>query len=654
MSLQYNEEYDFFVSYYERVADDLAERVYDILTKDFGYRVYANHIIRDKTPGDFELNIDKVIQKCKVFVLINSRGALSRNQVIREIKVAFPEGDLLTRELWIFREKSDDVPFGTEDFKMETNIDLKRIQQSPFVSPGGLGRAVHKLCQSRKKYITPSSRTAISPGVFLYTPRRLTLTVKATITDVNIDQLREEAKTYLQNEEYMKALDKYNQILDITPSDIAAVNEKGITLAKLRRFKEAEDEFSGAIYLSGLIPGLWSNKALVLHLQNKEESALRDIGRAIFLSPNKKDKDLMFSKATILFGLGRYDDSRKSFDEVLSVDPKFTNAISGKAASLDRLGNIEESLKLFHRAIDIDSSNDNAWYNLGVIYERNRKYDEALLHYNRSIELNPHNYNSYTNKGRILRISSRNDEALEAYDKAIDEWPESAQPYFNKGTCLGLMLKFEESLVYLEKALERDPDSISALNNKAESSYQLQRFEDALATVNKLLDQDSRNVNALKIAASIYYEKSMFPEAEQKFKEVYELERTDFNTVHVILELFRKKHKYDDQALQFCNDALSYHPRNIFLLLFRSHVLIKLQRLISAIEDCDLVIELDKDEAAAYYNKGCAKALLSNEEEAIQLINKSISLDKKCKELAQNDMDLISLRHNPEFNKILT
>jgi hypothetical protein len=78
------------VSYYENVADDFAERVYKVLHKDFGYTVYVNHILRDKMPGDYELNIDNIIENCKVFILLNTRGALSRPKVIREVKVAFP------------------------------------------------------------------------------------------------------------------------------------------------------------------------------------------------------------------------------------------------------------------------------------------------------------------------------------------------------------------------------------------------------------------------------------------------------------------------------------------------------------------------------------------------------------------------------------
>jgi tetratricopeptide (TPR) repeat protein len=190
--------------------------------------------------------------------------------------------------------------------------------------------------ESRARYILPSSRTAVSTGIFRSVSRSPG-TIRVARIDVNVDQLRVEAKTYFQNEEYFEALDKCNQILDINPSDIAAINQKGIALASLKKFKEAEDEFTGAIYLNGRIPELWANRAATRRLQNKDQIALSDIDKAISLSSNKKDRDFLFNKAIILFGLGRYDDSRKLFDEILLKYSKFSNAISGKAAALDRL-----------------------------------------------------------------------------------------------------------------------------------------------------------------------------------------------------------------------------------------------------------------------------------------------------------------------------
>jgi hypothetical protein len=67
----------------------------------------------------------------------------------------------------------------------------------------------------------------------------------------------------------------------------------------------------------------------------------------------------------------------------------------------------------------------------------------------------------------------------------------------------------------------------------------------------------------------------------------------------------------------------------------------------------DQVIDLDTDNALAYYNKGCAKALMSSEEEALSLIRKAITLDSTFKGKAKGDPDLEILRKNSGFRKLL-
>lgn len=65
------------------------------------------------------------------------------------------------------------------------------------------------------------------------------------------------------------------------------------------------------------------------------------------------------------------------------------------------------------------------------------------------------------------------------------------------------------------------------------------------------------------------------------------------------------------------------------------------------------MISIDSNNALAYYNKGCATALISSEEEAISLVRKAINLDGMYEEKARDDPDLERLRKNPDFRKLL-
>ncbi|HXV66255.1 MAG TPA: TIR domain-containing protein [Nitrosopumilaceae archaeon] len=148
------EDYHIFVSYYEYTADDKAERIYRVLT-DAGYKVFVAHLERPRRSGNFEKYVDDAIASSDTFIFINTINALSRPQIIREFKQSFPNGDLTTRNLWVFKHDMDDIPHGSEDFKKQTNIDLSLENQTPFKTLAEL--AYSALSRCKKKRLEKSS-----------------------------------------------------------------------------------------------------------------------------------------------------------------------------------------------------------------------------------------------------------------------------------------------------------------------------------------------------------------------------------------------------------------------------------------------------------------------------------------------------------------
>ena len=144
-----SEDYDVFISYDEYTGDSYAERLYKILTRN-GYKVFVAHLERPKRSGDSEQYIDNVIENCTTFIFINTIEALTRLQVIREFQQSFPNGNLSTRDLWIFRHDMENVPYATEDFKKKTNIDLSVQNQSPFKLPAELAYSALTKCKKKR------------------------------------------------------------------------------------------------------------------------------------------------------------------------------------------------------------------------------------------------------------------------------------------------------------------------------------------------------------------------------------------------------------------------------------------------------------------------------------------------------------------------
>jgi len=149
-----SEDYDVFISYYEDTADDYAERIYRVLTRS-GYKVFVAHLERPYRTGNFEKYVDNAIASCSTFIFINTIDALTRPQVIREFQQSFPNGNLSTRNLWVFRHDMENIPHGSEQFKQETNIDLSLENQSPFKSLTELAYSALTRCKKKRLKQSP-------------------------------------------------------------------------------------------------------------------------------------------------------------------------------------------------------------------------------------------------------------------------------------------------------------------------------------------------------------------------------------------------------------------------------------------------------------------------------------------------------------------
>jgi hypothetical protein len=145
-------EYDVFVCYYEITGKDFATMIHRALTEK-GYKVFVAHIERPYLTGNFRDIIDDVINNCQTFILLSTLDTLTRPEIKREVKHAFPDGKVGTNKFWIFRENADDVPRNDPEFQKETMLDLSKENQSDFNSDSDLARLVLRKCRQKREYV---------------------------------------------------------------------------------------------------------------------------------------------------------------------------------------------------------------------------------------------------------------------------------------------------------------------------------------------------------------------------------------------------------------------------------------------------------------------------------------------------------------------
>ena len=282
------EEYDIFICYDETTAKDYVSTLYSALTDRRRYRVFAAHIKRDLMSGDFRGEyIDPIIKKSKIFILINSLDALNRSEVIREVKIAFPNGEIREHDFWVFREDKEDVKYVTDDFKNQTQISLENKNQNKFQNETDLVRIALRKCDNKRTYVTEEISTKSPP----IQPFTLDLSLKSSIVfDPNQQVI--ELEKYMKEKNYDAALNICDQLLSFDPFNVEVFNRKGILCMFSNNYKEALVNFELAIDLDSKNAFIWNNKAIVLTRLQKFNDALISINKAL----ESQSKNIQFLK----------------------------------------------------------------------------------------------------------------------------------------------------------------------------------------------------------------------------------------------------------------------------------------------------------------------------------------------------------------------
>ena len=162
---------------------------------------------------------------------------------------------------------------------------------------------------------------------------------------------REEA-----NESLEKALDYYDEVLEIDPENA----------------------------------GAWLNKSFILRWMGRTGEALDAADRAVELNP--ENIDFHWQRAELLSMLGRYNESDQAFDETIEMIPanssrKLAEVWTFKGFNFMGQNNNEEALKAFEKVTELDPQEPAGWLYKGEVLKALGRRAEADEAYARAGEL---------------------------------------------------------------------------------------------------------------------------------------------------------------------------------------------------------------------------------------------------------------------------
>jgi len=100
---------------------------------------------------------------------------------------------------------------------------------------------------------------------------------------------------------------------------------------------------------------------------------------------NQAQIALLLGKGQSLLHLDKPEDAIQCFDEVLTLDPRNTEAHVKKGAAYEKLKKLEEAISCYDRAIAVDDSMTLAYLYKGGVFNQLERFGEALQCYEKAL-----------------------------------------------------------------------------------------------------------------------------------------------------------------------------------------------------------------------------------------------------------------------------
>jgi tetratricopeptide (TPR) repeat protein len=305
--------------------------------------------------------------------------------------------------------------------------------------------------------------------------------------------------------------------------------------------------------------------------------ALTDYSITLELVP--EDYGARLGRANVLFKLKRYEEARRDYTKLLSLETGETNMVYfQKSASPSGTMQITTAQSDFRPVI----------YNyLGLTEYRLNNFQKARVWLDSAISLHPKEADYYVNRG-LVREKLGDRSAVEDYHRALR---------INKQHTAAL-------------------SALASLSNESSN-------REALLT--NAIESDTTSTHPYLERAYLRMQKGMLREALSDYDQVL---RIDGNDPEIWLNRGYVKEKLNDLAGAFSDftRAISLEERYAKAWLNRGNVLQKQGKLMEAMEDYTVAITYEPEYAAAFYNRAIVRQKLKQKNESCSDLKKAESL----------------------------
>jgi len=397
-----------------------------------------------------------------------------------------------------------------------------------------------------------------------------------------------------------KTIEVYERILKLNPKDIMSLVMLGSAYAIRGDVDKGIEYYSQAVHYRPSLVSSYINLAKIFQEARNFEGAQRVYYEAILTNPSNIEVHKAFQSFLHLQALRKFSDKKAAEMQEKGITTT-TLTLQQVLKDKDLQGLIEKELLDGYRKLAEDKATSNTalieyYADMLMRYEH---YDEATKQYKRILRIDPKYYKAYVALGNIALLRGDKKAVVDAFDSAIAVNPDNMEVYSEIGATYLDRKDYQKALELYKKAITIKPDEEKLYVILFNIYQELKMDREGEDILKNFIKKHPDQPDLLIILGDFYRRRDRYEEAIDAFKRAYELKKNSRAYASIIITLLLET-DHIREAVKFADDATEHFKNNKEFLTLTGLTFCDFGQFDEALRYLEMLKEVDPSNLSAH------------------------------------------------------